>query len=206
MKSVLDGTNLLAGGVAGALLVVLVFALGVPLWLGVVLAVAAFVGVALLAPGGGTATAARADRAALEGSLKQGANEVAEMRRLGARVPSPRAKTRVLAICDSADRVLGALGEDGREPEAARAFVERYLLPSRKLLTQYVRLAGRGVASAGPAIAKIEENDLPLLDRKLRELYEGLHRGDVIDLEVASEMLEFDLAGVEPASPRRLDG
>jgi hypothetical protein len=145
MKNVLDGTNLLAGGIAAALLVVLVFALGVPLWLGVVLAVAAFVGVALLAPGGGRAT-------------------------------------------------------------EARAVVERYLLPSRRLLTQYARLAGRGVASAGPAIAKIEENDLPLLDRKLRELYEGLHRGDVIDLEVASEMLEFDLAGVEPASPRRLDG
>lgn len=205
MKDAVAGTNLLAGGIAAALLVVLVFALGVPLWLAVVLAVVAFAGIALLGIGGRPGRATD-ERAGLREILRHGANEVAEMRRLAPRVPADATRARVLAICDSADRILGSLEAGAADRLTAQTFLDRYLVPTRGLLTRYVRLAGRGVASAGPALTKIEEHDLPMLDDKLRDLYEGLHRGDVIDLEVASEMLEFDLTGAEPVSPRRLPG
>lgn len=205
MGRLVVGTNLLAGGAAAALLVVLVFVLDLPLWLAALLAVATFAAVVLIRPGAG-AIAAGADRAALERELRRGANVVAELRRLARDIPTPAAKGRVLAVCDSADRILAVLQEDRPEPETAASFVERYLLPANRLIAQYARVADRGLAAAAPALAKIEESDLPLLDRKLRELYDGLHRGDVIDLEVASEMLEFDLVGVEPAPSRRLQG
>ena len=161
MKDAVLGTNLLAGGVAAGLLVVLVFAIGLPLWLAVLLALAAFVGLVLLRSGGSPSGEA-VDHAELVETLRRGANEVFEMRRLANRVPVTAAKVRALAICDSAGRILAALQEDGNEPQTARAFVDRYLVPSRALLTQYDRLAGRGVASTGPALAKIEEEDLPL--------------------------------------------
>ena len=205
MKDAVLGTNLLAGGVAAGLLVVLVFALGVPLWLAVLLALAAFVGLVLLRSGRSLA-GEMVDRAELLETLRRGANEVAEMRRLANRVPLPAAKVRALAICDSADRILAALQEDGRGPQTAQAFRARCLVPSRTLLTRYVRLAGRGVASAEPELTKIEDRDLPRLDRKLRQLCEGIHRGDAVDLEVAGETLEIDLAGGQPVPSRGSDG
>jgi len=205
MRRALVGTNLFAGLISAVVLLGLVFGLQVPLWLGVVLAVACFAGVALLRPGSENAVASDA-RAALNRDLAQGATEVAELRRLAHRILSPAAKVRVLDITDSADRILGVLRQDRPDPDIAASFLGRYLGPAQRLVAQYVRVAERGVSGAAPALAKIEQVDLPLLDQKLRELYDGLHRGDLIDLEVASEMLEFDLTGVDAPPPRRLQG
>jgi hypothetical protein len=203
MLQLLSRTNLLAGGLAGVVLVVLVFGLNLPLWLGVLLALVAFAGLALLRPGERTTTAPNVPPATA--SLREGAAIVAATAKLGGEIPSPAIAGRVREITGAAERILAVLAEDRHDPQTVRTFVDRYLLPSQRLLTQHVRLSERGVASAAPALAKIEEADLPLLERKLGELYDALHRGYVIDPEVTSEMLEFDLAGVEPASPRRLE-
>jgi hypothetical protein len=98
----------------------------------------------------------------------------------------------------AARRIVAALAEDGpRLPDAelARTFLDRYLTTTETILERYVRLSARGVLSAEATLTKVEEHDLPLLARKLTDLYERLHRGDVIDLETASEMLDLDLAG-----------
>lgn len=126
------------------------------------------------------------------------AARVARIRRLADQIAKPAARRQALGLATTAERILFALAEDGhRLPDAqlARTFLDRHLTTTETILERYVRLSARGVLSAEATLTKVEEHDLPLLARKLTDLYERLHRGDVIDLETASEMLDLDLAG-----------
>lgn len=131
--------------------------------------------------------------------VAQGVSEVAKIRQMALRIATPAVREQALAICASADRILGVLAEHPDDARTARDFLDRYLQPTQTIVAQYVRLTSRGVAAAEPALATVEQHDLPLLDTKMDELYQRLHRGDVIDLQVASEMLDLELAG--PAEP-----
>jgi hypothetical protein len=130
---------------------------------------------------------------------------VARLWRVARQIESPSVRERAFAVCAAADRVAEALAEGNGDRETAQVFLDRYLGPAESILGRYVRLAGRGVAAAEPALATVESRDLPLLESKLNDLYEQLHRGDVIDLKVASEMLEFELDNPSPPPRRALD-
>lgn len=133
--------------------------------------------------------------------IGDGEAKVDAMRRCARRIPKPDVRAQALAICAAADQVLAVLPETGDEG-LARDVVSRYLAPAETIFSRYARLATRGVAAAEPALARVEDEDLPFIERKLADLYERLHRGDLIDLEVAREMLAFDFATAHPPSTR----
>ena len=138
------------------------------------------------------------------------AARIETVRHLADLIAKPAVRAQVLGLVATAGRILAVIGEDAArrgEPDQARATLDRYLDAAEAILGRYVRLSERGVASAGAALARVEGHDLPLLATKLDELYERVHRGDVVALETASEMLEFDLAGPAPraAAPMAAD-
>ena len=101
-------------------------------------------------------------------------------------------RQRVTGLSEDADRILTGLRDRG-DVTLARSFVEKYLTPAATIMTSYTRLTGRGMTSARPVLDRVETHDLPLLQKRYGEFYESLHRGDLIELEVASEMLAFEL-------------
>ena len=125
------------------------------------------------------------------------------MRASARQIPKPDARRQALDVCAAADQVLSAVGDNPTEVALARDFLNRYLEPASTIITDYARLASRNVPSAQPTLAQVEEHDLPLLTTKMNELYDRLHRGSLIDLEVAREMLSLDVAdwGLEEIRP-----
>ena len=117
-----------------------------------------------------------------------------EMRTSARRIQKPEIRRQALAVSASADQVLSALTDNPEETVIARDFLDRYLAPASKIIGDYSRLSSRNIASAQPTLRKVEEHDLPLLHAKFDELYDRVHRGSLIDLQVAREMLSFDAA------------
>ncbi|MEJ7839339.1 MAG: 5-bromo-4-chloroindolyl phosphate hydrolysis family protein [Thermomicrobiales bacterium] len=126
--------------------------------------------------------------------IQQSAELIDRMRLSARQIPKPEVRRQTLSVCASADQVLSAIEENPREVALASDFLDRYLKPASSIIGDYSRLASRNVASALPTLAKVESHDLPLLTSKLDDLYDRLHRGNLIDLEVAREMLRFDVA------------
>lgn len=127
------------------------------------------------------------------------------MRRSARQIPKPAVRTRALDVCAAADRVLSAIGDNPSEVALARDFVGRYLTPASTILSDYSRLASRNIAAARPTLERVEDHDLPLLEEKLNEVHDRLHRGSIIDLQVAREMLSLDVSdwGIEELPERR---
>lgn len=125
----------------------------------------------------------------------QGTALVDAMRANARQIPKPAVRQQALALCASADRVLSAIDENPDEVTLARDFLNRYLAPANTIVGDYVRLATRQVASAEPTLSQVEEHDLPQLNVKFDQLYDRLHRGSLIDLQAAREMLSIDIPG-----------
>ena len=132
----------------------------------------------------------------LTAALREGEARVDAMRARARRIQKPAVRDQALRLCASADQILAVLAEDPDQNQLARDFVTRYLTPAEAIVSRYARLASRDVPSAAPTLAKVETEDLPLLEQKMTSLYDRLHRGDLIDLEVAREMLAFDFPTV----------
>jgi len=128
-----------------------------------------------------------------EAIMEQAATLVDSMRASARRVPNPEVRRQALDVCAAADQVVAAIGDNPREIAIARDVLNRYLTPAHTIIADYTRLATRNVPSARVTLAQVEEHDLPLLQTKLQELYDRLHRGSLIDLEVAREMLSLEL-------------
>jgi len=143
--------------------------------------------------------------------IEQRASDLIDnMRRNARHIPKPAVRAQALDVCASADRVLAAIGDNPEEVALARDFVSRYLTPADTILNDYTRLASRRIASAQPTLERVESHDLPLLEEKLNEVHDRLHRGSLIDLQVAREMLSLDVSdwGIEeiaPVNPERKD-
>jgi len=138
-------------------------------------------------------------------SVEEAEARIARLWRVARQIPTEAARERAFRVCAAADQVAEVMAQDKADPQLVGWFVERYLAPTEALLDRYTRLAQRRVAAAEPTLARVEEHDLPLLESRLDALYQQLHRGDVIDLAVASEMLELEgLDDRPPTPPRRL--
>lgn len=136
-------------------------------------------------------TETRSEIGAIE---EQAADLIDSMRRAARQISKPVVRAQALEVCASADRVLAAIGENPEEVVLARDFVSRYLTPASSILGDYSRLASRNVSSAQPTLERVEEHDLPMLEEKLNEVHDRLHRGSLIDLQVAREMLSLDVS------------
>ena len=124
--------------------------------------------------------------------LARGREQAARMRRTIGGINDREVRLRVTNLVDDADRILTSLRDRG-DTVLAHTFNDRYLAPATTILTRYSRLVSRDLTTARPVLDRVETHDLPLLQRRYDEFYEQVHRGDLIDLEVASEMLAFEL-------------
>ena len=131
----------------------------------------------------------------MPGLIANGGLEVAKMRVDAVQISKPEVQQQALRICARADEILKVLAEPGRDVQLGREFVDQVLPTAQTVFGSYARLSGRNISSAQAALARVETNDLPLIERTLDDIYQQLHRHDVISLEVASEMLELGKPG-----------
>jgi hypothetical protein len=141
-----------------------------------------------------SARPAESSTAGLRKLIDQGVADVARLRSNALRMEDADAKAQALRICTRSDDILAVLSEPGRDALLAREFVDQVLTPARTVFANYVRLSERQIASAEPALRRVERHDLPYIEQTLNDIYQRLHRDDVISLEVASEMLTLGRA------------
>jgi predicted TIM-barrel fold metal-dependent hydrolase len=135
--------------------------------------------------------AANAD---IAGLAAQAAGLIDRMRTSARQITGPDARRQALDACAAADQVLAAIIDHPDELPLARDFVNRFLEPATQVVTEYARLSSRNIPSARETLEQVEQHDLPLITHKANQLYDRLHRGTLIDLEVAREMLTLDMA------------
>jgi hypothetical protein len=126
---------------------------------------------------------------------------IEELRQITRQIPEGLVREQADRICAAADRIVAVMAADRSSEELVGWFDTQLLTPTTSLLGSYVRLAGRGVAGAEETLRHVEEQNLPLLESRFDALYAQLHRGEIIDLAVASEMLELDPPEL-PLAPR----
>ncbi|HYI23807.1 MAG TPA: 2TM domain-containing protein [Thermomicrobiales bacterium] len=139
-------------------------------------------------------------RAAGRDVIAQSGVLIDQMRQASRAIPKPDVRQRALGLCASADLVLSAIEENPGEAALANDFLDRYLTPASTIITGYSRLANRNIASARPTLEKVENHDLNVLATKLDDIHDRLHRGSLIDLEVAREMLSLDITDWDDTS------
>ena len=202
MASRVGQSDLLAGGVAAAGLLLLVFALDLTPWLAVPLAVLVFVGGVALRSGrrrpDKPGDDARSRHLAYEAALAN----VAAIRALAPRIARPAAREQVGRIIDRSAQVLSVMRADANLT-AAPLFNDQLMAPFRALLTEYVRLSIRDVRSAAAVLEQTETHDLPMIEQAVDAFYERLHRAQVIDLATLRDILEVNLESISAATPRR---
>ena len=128
----------------------------------------------------------------IAGIIREGQAIVDGMRAAVRVLPQNRARRDALAMVTRADEILLAIEEQPTEVLLARDFLNGLLRPVGKLVGDYSRLAARDIPSAQPTLREVEEKDFPALIKRLDAVYDRLHRGSLIDLEVAREMMALD--------------
>lgn len=123
------------------------------------------------------------------------------LRAVTAQLPEGPVHDQALRICAAADRIAAAMAADRASEELVTWFDTQLLTPAASLLGSYVKLSSRGVSGAEDTLRHVEEQNLPLLESRFDALYTQLHRGEIIDLAVASEMLELEPPELPSATP-----
>jgi hypothetical protein len=144
---------------------------------------------------------ASANGAELRQIVDRASTLIDRMRASARQIPGTDPRREALDACAASDRVLSAIADHPDELPLARDFVDRFLEPASTVIGDYARLANRNVPSARETLDAVETHDLPLITRKADELYDRLHRGTLIDLQVAREMLTLDMADVSLPEP-----
>lgn len=139
----------------------------------------------------------------LEAITTKASGLIDRMRASARRIPNPEARREALSACAASDQVLSAIIDHPDELPIARDFLHRFLEPASVVITDYARLANRNVPSARETLAEVETHDLPLITQRANDVYDRLHRGTLIDLEVAREMLTLDMT--EPRIEETVD-
>ncbi len=124
--------------------------------------------------------------------IRRGQEVVDDMRGSARRLPHGQPRRDAMTMVSKADDILLAIEEQPGEVLLARDFLNGLLVPVGKLLNDYSRLALRDLPSAQSTLREVEENDFPALVKRLDAVYDRLHRGNLIDLEVAREMMALD--------------
>ena len=128
----------------------------------------------------------------IQSIIRRGQEVVDDMRTSVRRLPHGQPRRDAMTMVAKADDILLAIEERPEEVLLARDFLHGLLVPVGKLLGDYSRLALRDIPSAQPTLREVEENDFPALVKRLDAVYDRLHRGNLIDLEVAREMMALD--------------
>lgn len=123
--------------------------------------------------------------------VQDGLSKVDEMRAIGRNMRTPVARRNALTSVSSIENTLLALETRVDELPLARDFSGSFIQPAHRIFVEYNRLAGREIQSAQALLEEVEQKDLPRITERAEQVYDRVHRGTVIDLEVAREMLNL---------------
>lgn len=192
LGKLLRNTDLLAGAGAALLLVLCAVPLGLPLPLGIALAAIAYVGLRLALPRAAVPPPEQVFAATLARCEEQ-ITAIQQFAGWAGFAGKPTVRERLLRIHQLARRTLAAIAQDPNKHGALGQYFDEYLTPITAVLASYVRLAGRELVLARDELAAIEEETLPLIERRLNTLYEQIHSADLAALELDTKMLEYTL-------------
>lgn len=116
---------------------------------------------------------------------------VDEMRAIARGMQSPSARRNGLEAVNSIENTLFALEDRTDELPMAREFSGAFVEPAHRIFVEYDRLSKRDIQSAKAVLQEVERNDLPRITERSAQVFERIHRGTLIDLEVAREMLNL---------------
>ena len=196
MSRLLRDSDIVPGAVAVAVLLLVQFLLDLPLLAGLGIAVAVYLGVRLLMPEEDPEIAPGVRRSQLVTGLAAMEQRLVRVTQLGGGVVKPDVRQRVDSLIATSGRVIAHVRQDPADLPVARPLLELYLDSTAGILTNYVHLSSRPVASAEEPLAKVETESVPLLEAKVTELYEQLQREEVVALSVDSELVEFRTRGI----------
>jgi DNA-binding CsgD family transcriptional regulator len=192
--------DLLAGGAAAAVFLLVVFALELNTLLAIVLAVVTYVGVLLLRmrdePSHTMTDGAGPEERAFQAALANAAT----IRTLASRIETPAVRERWGRIADQTDLLLAGMSEDGKLA-AAPLFNERLLEPLRSMLVEDSRHATPGAEVVRDPIGQSQTCDLPTIERAVDAFSVELNRTDLVDLPALDKVLEPHLYGSVPTLP-----
>ena len=118
-------------------------------------------------------------------------DKVDEMRAIGRRMRTASARRNALIAVSSIENTLLALENQIDELPLAREFAGSFLEPAHKIFVEYDRLSRRDIQSAKALLEEVELKDLPRITERAEQVHERVHRGTMIDLQVAREMLHL---------------
>lgn len=127
----------------------------------------------------------------LEKIVITGLDKVDEMRAIGRRMSTASARRNALVAVSSIENTLLALENQVDELPLAREFSGSFLEPAHKIFVEYDRLSRRDIQSAKAILEDVELKDLPRITERAEQVHERVHRGTMIDLQVAREMLHL---------------
>lgn len=127
----------------------------------------------------------------LEGIVMSSLDKVDEMRAIGRQMRTPSARRNALHAVSSIENTILALEGKTDELPLAREFSGTFLEPAHRIFVEYDRLSTRDIQSARGVLDQVEKEDLPRITDRAEQVYERVHRGTMIDLQVAREMLNL---------------
>lgn len=116
---------------------------------------------------------------------------VDEMRGIARQMQTPSARRNGLEAVNSIENTLIALEGQTDELPLAREFSGAFVEPAYRIFVEYDRLSRRDIQSAKSVLQQVEMEDLPRITERAAQVHERVHRGTLIDLEVAREMLNL---------------
>ncbi len=127
----------------------------------------------------------------LEKIVLAGLGKVDTMRAIGRNMRTASARRNAMQAVNSIERTLIALENQVDELPLAREFSGSFVEPAHKIFVEYDRLSRRDIQSAKALLDEVEQKDLPRISERAEQVHERVHRGTMIDLQVAREMLHL---------------
>lgn len=127
----------------------------------------------------------------LAGIVQDSLNKVDEMRAIGRQMRTASARRNSLIAVGAIENTLLALEGNTDELPLAREFAGSFLEPAHRIFVEYDRLSQRDIQSAKGLLQQVEQHDLPRITERAEQVHERVHRGTMIDLQVAREMLNL---------------
>lgn len=117
--------------------------------------------------------------------------KVDQMRAIGRNMRTPSARRNSLIAVGAIENTLLALEGNTDELPLARDFAGSFIEPAHRIFVEYDRLSQRDIQSAKALLQQVEQHDLPRITERAEKVHERVHRGTMIDLQVAREMLNL---------------
>lgn len=130
---------------------------------------------------------------------------IERLRSIVTSLPEGPVRSQAEAIVFRANDVAAVLAADRASANMVRSFTNGFLQPSGEILAHYSRLTGRDVPGAAEVLRNVEDETLPQIQQHLDRLYEQLHHRDLVQLSVANDMADFDLAQAHREISAELD-